>query len=84
MLKIKLVRIGKKKQPSFNIVVAEAKSKLNGRYLDSLGLYNPLPKPHIIKIDKKKYQKWLERGAQPTQKLRSLVRKMLYKDKQKI
>lgn len=76
MLKIKLTRLGKKHQPSYRIVVAEARSKRNGKYIESLGFYNPLTKPKTIKIDKKKYQEWLTKGAQPTETVRRLVKKL--------
>lgn len=75
MLKIKLVRIGKKHQPSYRIVVAERRSKLNGAYIDLLGFYNPLTKPATIKINKKIYQDWINKGAQPTEKVKKLAKK---------
>lgn len=77
MLKIKLVRIGKKKQPFYRIVVAQARDKLRGRHLDLLGFYNPLTDPQTIEINKDKYQDWLGKGAQPTKSVRSLVKKAL-------
>lgn len=75
MLKIKLTRTGKKNQPSFRIVVAEARSKRDGQYTDCLGFYYPLSKPKVVKIDKKKYQEWLAKGAQPTETVRRLAEK---------
>jgi len=77
MLKIKLVRVGKKHQPSYRIVVVEAKSKLNGKYLDQVGFYNPLTEPHTVRLDKQKYSGWIEKGAQPTKRVRSLAKKLL-------
>ncbi len=77
MLKIKLVRFGKKHQPSYRIVVAEAKSKLNGKYLEKVGFYNPLTEPHTVRLDKQKYISWTEKGAQPTERVRSLVKRLL-------
>lgn len=73
MLKIKLTRTGKRGQPSYRIVVVEARSKRDGKYLESLGFYNPLTKPNTIKVDKKKYQEWKAKGAQPTDTVRRLV-----------
>jgi small subunit ribosomal protein S16 len=73
MLKIKLTRLGKKNQPSYRVVVVEARSKRDGQYVESLGFYNPLTKPKIIKIDKKKYQEWLRHGAKPTATVKRLV-----------
>ncbi len=77
MLKIKLSRFGKKNQPSFRVIIAEAKSKINGRYLDCLGFYNPLAKTHQFKIDKEKYQDWITKGAKPTKSVQSLVKKVV-------
>jgi small subunit ribosomal protein S16 len=75
MVKIKLVRIGKKGQPFFRIVVAQAKDKLKGKYIELLGFYDPLRNPAILKIDKEKYASWLSRGAQTTPKLAGLLKK---------
>ena len=77
MLKIKLIRFGKKHQPSYRIVVVEAKSKLKGKYLEQVGSYVPLTKPHTVRIDKQKYTSWLKKGAQPTERVRSLAKKLL-------
>ncbi len=73
MLKIKLLRVGKTHQPSYRVVVVEAKSKMGGKYLVSLGFYNPLTKPATVKIDKKAYQDWLTKGAQPTVRVKKLL-----------
>jgi small subunit ribosomal protein S16 len=75
MLKVKLSRTGKKNQANFRIVVAEAKSKRDGKYVDLLGTYQPLLKNNKVKVDKKKYQGWLQKGAQPTQTVKKLVEK---------
>ena len=73
MLKIKLLRVGKKNQPSYRVVVVEAKSKMGGKYLVSLGFYNPLTKPATVKIDKKTYLEWIAKGAQPTVRVKKLL-----------
>jgi small subunit ribosomal protein S16 len=75
MLKIKLSKTGKRNQPSYRIVVAEAKSKRDGKAKDYLGFYNPTRTPSLFKIDKKKYKKWVDQGAQPTDTVKSLVEK---------
>ncbi len=75
MLKIRLKRTGKRGQPSYRIVVAEARSKRDGKYKEGLGHYNPLTNPATIKLDKKKYQDWLKKGAQPTETVRHLYNK---------
>jgi len=74
MLKIKLSRVGKKKQPSYKIIVAIDRDKVNGNFLEEIGYYNPLAKPHILKIDQKKFDSWIKKGAQPTEKLASLLK----------
>ncbi|MBI4035100.1 MAG: 30S ribosomal protein S16 [Candidatus Chisholmbacteria bacterium] len=75
MLKIRLTRTGKRSQPSYRIIVVERRSKRDGKYLTSLGYYNPLTHPATIKVDKNRYQDWVNRGAQPTPTVRSLVTK---------
>lgn len=66
MLKIKLARFGKRNQPHFRIVVNEARSKRDGKYVANLGHYAPASQPKELKIDVKAYQEWLKKGAQPT------------------
>lgn len=76
MLKIKLFRTGKRKQPKFRIVVAEARSKSDGKYIANLGHYDPLENQESVKLDKEKYNYWLAKGAQPTRSVRLLVEKL--------
>lgn len=76
MLKIKLFRFGKRGQPSYRIVVAEAKSKRDGRFVDWLGTYNPLASAGKVQLDLKKYEDWLHKGAQPTDTVRHLYVKI--------
>ena len=71
MLKIKLSPRGKKHQVTYRIVVMEARSKLNGRFTDDLGFYNPITKE--IKIDKSKLTSWLNNGAQLTNGVGRLI-----------
>lgn len=75
MLKIKLSRTGKKNQPSYRVVVVEAKSKIKGKYLVNLGFYNPLSKPATLKVDRKSYTEWMAKGAQPTPTVKRLLAK---------
>jgi small subunit ribosomal protein S16 len=79
MLKIKLTRVGKKGQPQYRVVVAEAKDKNSGKYTDLLGTYNPLTQPADFKIDLEKYNAWLTKGAQPTDTIRQFVKKLTTK-----
>lgn len=66
MLKIKLMRIGKKGEPHYRIVVDEAKSKNAGTYVEQLGYYNPRRKPSIIDLNVERAKYWLSQGATPT------------------
>ena len=75
MVKIRLTRTGKRGQPSYRIIVVDQRSKRDGKYIDNLGFYNPLTQPATIKLDQKKYQDWLNKGAQPTLTVRSLAKK---------
>lgn len=79
MLKIKLSRIGKKNQPFYRIIIDEAKSTRNGEYFDLIGTYNPMTDPKEIKIDVKKYNEWLAKGAKPTQTVASIYKKLTLK-----
>ena len=75
MLKIKLTRTGKRNQPSYRIVVQERRSKRDGKYIDNLGYYYPLSNPKTVKVDRKKYEEWINKGAQPTETVRRIVKK---------
>ena len=77
MLKIKLTRTGKKKQPSYRIVIAEARSKRDGKFVENLGTYNPLQKKTKVKINRERFDYWIKKGAQPTETVRRLYKKIL-------
>ena len=73
MVKIRLMRGGKKKQPSYRVVVADSRAPRNGRFIEILGHYHPLHDPSTIVIDNEKAQSWLSKGAQPTPAVRKLL-----------
>ena len=75
MVKIRLKRVGAKKQPFYRVVVADARSPRNGRFIEEIGYYNPLTDPADIKIDAEKAKTWLGNGAQPTDTVRALLKK---------
>lgn len=75
MVRIKLSRTGKKNQPSYRIIVAEARSKRDGKTIDSLGSYQPIQNPPAIVLDKIKYQEWIKRGAQPTKTVSGIYKR---------
>ncbi len=74
-VKIRLRRTGKKKAPSYRIVVADSRYPRDGRFIEELGFYDPMTNPATIKIDNEKVEKWLATGAQPTETVRSLINK---------
>jgi small subunit ribosomal protein S16 len=75
-VKIRLKRMGKKKAPSYRVVVADARSPRDGRIIENLGWYNPLVEPSIIKVDEDKTLKWLKNGAQPTESVTLLLKRI--------
>ena len=75
MLSIRLTRMGAKKKPFYRIVVAERKSKRDGRFVESVGYYDPCRNPADIKINRERVSYWIERGAQPTETVRSLLKR---------
>ncbi len=75
MVKIRLKRMGAKKAPFYRIVVADARSPRDGRFIESLGYYDATTQPAVVKIDGEKALAWLGQGAQPTDTVRSLFSK---------
>jgi small subunit ribosomal protein S16 len=75
MLKIRLTRTGKKKQASYRVVVANKDSKRDGRIVERIGYYNPIPNPAEYKIKEERALHWLSVGAQPTDAVRILLEK---------
>lgn len=73
-VKIRLQRRGRKKQPFYHIVIADARSPRDGRFIEKIGIYNPLTKPATIDIDRDKAFEWLMKGAQPTDTVRAILR----------
>ena len=74
-VKIRLKRMGMKKHPFYRVVVADAASPRDGRFIEEIGYYNPMTEPATIKIDAEKAQQWLKNGAQPTETARTLLKK---------
>ena len=71
-VKIRLKRMGAKKQPRYRIVVADARSPRDGRFIEEIGYYNPVTDPAEVKINEIRAREWLTRGAQPTDTVRAL------------
>jgi small subunit ribosomal protein S16 len=73
LLKIRLSRVGKKKQPNYRVVVADARAARDGRFVEILGHYNPLTNPKVFEVDAEKVRGWLAKGAQPTERVQKLL-----------
>ena len=74
-VKIRLRRLGAKKAPFYRVVVADERSPRDGKFIDEIGYYNPLTNPAEIKINAEKAEAWLKNGAQPTETVKSLLKK---------
>ncbi|MDD2373735.1 MAG: small subunit ribosomal protein [Clostridiales bacterium] len=74
-VKIRLKRIGAKKAPFYRVVVADSRFPRDGRFIEEIGTYNPLVEPSEIKIDEEAARKWLNNGAQPTDTVKTLLKK---------
>ena len=74
-VKIRLRRMGAKKAPFYRVIVADSRSPRNGRFIEEIGTYNPLTEPAEVKIDAEKAKKWIANGAQPTETVKSLLKK---------
>lgn len=73
-VKIRLKRMGKKKAPFYRIVVADARSPRDGRFIEEIGYYDPTKDPSVYKIDEEAAKKWLQNGAQPTTEVSKLLK----------
>ncbi|KNY25408.1 30S ribosomal protein S16 [Pseudobacteroides cellulosolvens] len=74
-VKMRLKRMGAKKSPFYRVVVADSRYPRDGRFIEEIGTYNPITDPAQINIDSEKAQKWLKNGAQPTDTVKSLLKK---------
>jgi small subunit ribosomal protein S16 len=76
MVRIRLRRVGKRKQPLYRVVVADSRSPRDGRFIEIIGQYNPLTNPSTITIDNDKALTWLRKGAQPSEQVKSLLKRL--------
>ena len=74
MVKLRLKRMGSKQKPFYRIVAADSRFPRDGRFIETVGTYNPIAKPAEIKIDKEVAIKWLNNGAQPTDTVKALLK----------
>lgn len=73
VVKLRLMRMGKKKQPTYRIVAADSRSPRDGRFIEIVGIYDPRREPSAIRVDNDKAVAWLRQGAQPTETVRKLL-----------
>ena len=73
-VKLRLMRMGKKKQPTYRVVAADARSPRNGRFIEIIGTYDPRQEPSVVKIDTEKAADWIRKGAQPTETVARLLK----------
>ena len=73
MVKIRLRRMGKKKQPTYRIVVADDRSPRDGRFIENIGTYNPRTEPATVVIKEDRLTDWISKGAQPTDSIRKVL-----------
>lgn len=74
-VKIRMHRMGAKRKPFYRIVVADSRMPRDGRFIEEVGYYNPLTNPDEVKLEEDKIFEWLEKGAQPSDTVRSLLSK---------
>lgn len=72
-VKIRLKRMGAKKNPYYRVVVADSRSPRDGKFIEEIGTYDPMAEPSAIKIDAEKATGWIAKGAQPTETVKSLL-----------
>jgi len=73
-MKLRLTRMGSKKRPFYRIVAVDSATRRDGRALDYIGFYNPMVEPVELKVDQEKVKMWIDRGAQPSDTVRALLK----------
>ena len=74
-VKIRLRRMGAKKAPFYRVVVADSRYPRDGRFIEEIGYYDPMPNPSVVKVDAEKAKNWISNGAQPTDTVKVLLKK---------
>jgi len=73
-VKLRLKRVGKKKQPTYRVVAADSRSPRDGRFIEAIGVYDPRAEPSVVQIDNDKAVAWLRQGAQPSEVVEKLLK----------
>lgn len=76
MVKIRLMRVGRKKLDQYRIVVSDSRTARDGRFLENIGYYHPQNEPSVINVNEERALYWLSKGAVPTEKVRSLLKQL--------
>ena len=74
MVKLRLTRMGAKKNPFYRIVATDSRKARDGQYIEQIGIYDPVAEPKVVRIDEELAKKWLAAGAQPTDTVRTLFK----------
>ena len=72
-VRLRLMRMGKKKQPTYRVVAADSRKARNGRFIEIVGTYNPRQEPSVVEIDNERALHWLRHGAQPSERVQKLL-----------
>lgn len=73
-VRLRLMRRGKKKQPTYRVVAADSRTARDGRFIEAIGFYDPREDPSVVEIDEEKALKWLRNGAQPSERVEKLLK----------
>ena len=73
-VKLRLMRMGKKKQPTYRVVAADSRAPRNGRFIEIIGTYEPRQEPSVVRIDNERALHWLRHGAQPSERVEKLLK----------
>ena len=73
-VKLRLMKMGKKKQPTYRVVAADTRAPRNGRFIEIIGIYEPRQDPSVVRIDNERALHWLRHGAQPTERVEKLLK----------
>lgn len=76
MVRIRLMRLGAKKKPFYRVVVADARARRNGPFIEIVGTYNPMTDPAEIKLNMERINYWLKKGAQPSDTVKKLIERV--------
>ena len=73
-VKLRLTRVGSKKNPIYRVVAADSRSPRDGKFIEIVGRYNPQTEPSVVELDEEKVRSWLDKGAQPTESVQKLLK----------